>query len=401
MEDATKIKRLHLPGLYMPELEDACVSLGQPAYRAKQIADWFYGKGVQSFDEMRNLPADFRSRAAQKIDLYRSAVEQQFTAADGTMKLLLSLNDGARIETVVIPEADRLTCCVSSQVGCAMACAFCASGRCGFERSLAPGEIVEQALHAGRAAGSRITHVVVMGVGEPLANFRAVVKAVRIINADWALGIAARRITVSSVGFPEAIERLAAEGLQINLAISLHAPNDRIRNKIVPANRKVGIDRLLHAGRHYFAKTGREITFEYVLIAGINDGMAAAEELARRLKDYPCTVNVIPYNPVHELGMQPPTEQGVQEFIGVLHRRGIKATVRRPRGVEISAACGQLRASRIRAARKGSIPAPGPRSQLRASRIRAARKGSIPAPGPRSQLRASRIRAARKESERK
>jgi len=350
MDAAPKTKRLHLPGLYLREIEDACVELGQPAYRAKQMADWFYGKGVQTFDEMRNLPADFRSRAAQKIDLYRATVEQQLTAADGTMKLLLSLNDGAQIETVAIPEAERLTCCVSSQVGCAMACAFCASGRCGFERNLAPGEIVEQVLHAGRAAGSRITHIVVMGVGEPLANFRAMVKAIRVVNADWALGIAARRITVSSVGFPEAIERLAAEGLQINLAISLHAPNDRIRNQIVPANRKVGIDRLLHAGRHYFARTGREITFEYVLIAGINDGAAAAEELARKLKDYPCTVNVIPCNPVHELGMQPPTDQGVQEFIGVLHHRGIKATVRRPRGVEIAAACGQLRAASVRRA---------------------------------------------------
>jgi len=345
MDEAPKTKRLHLPGLYLRELEDACASLGQPAYRAKQMADWFYGKGVRSFDEMRNLPAEFRSRAAEKIDLYRAAVEQKHAAPDGTIKLLLSLHDGARIETVAIPEADRLTCCVSSQVGCAMACALCASGRSGFERNLAPGEIVEQVLHAGQAAGSRITHIVVMGVGEPLANLRAVVKAVRIINADWALGIAARRITVSSVGFPEAIERLSAEGLQINLAISLHAPNDRIRNEIVPANRKVGIDRLLHAGRHYFAKTGREITFEYVLIAGLNDGEAAAEELARRLKDYPCTVNVIPCNPVHEFGMQPPTERGVQEFIGVLHRRKIKATVRRPRGVEIAAACGQLRAA--------------------------------------------------------
>ena len=340
--------RLHLPGLFLNELEDACIAMGEQAYRAQQIADWFYSKGARSFDEMLNLPADFRRQAGQKIDLYRSTAEQQLTAPDGTMKLLLKLADGARIETVIIPEADRLTCCVSSQVGCAMGCAFCASGMCGFERNLAPGEIVEEVLHGAHAAGGRVTHVVVMGVGEPMANYKALLKALRIVNAEWALGIAARRITVSTVGFPAAIERLAHEGLQINLAISLHAPNDRIRNEIVPANRKIGIDRLLHAARHYFAKTGREITFEYALIAGLNDGLAAAEELARRLKGYPCTVNVIACNPVHELGFEAPTEEAVQEFVDVLHRRGIRATIRRPRGVEIAAACGQLRATTVR-----------------------------------------------------
>ena len=364
--EPTPQNRLHLPGLLLNELEEACVALGQPAYRAQQIADWFYNKRAQSFDAMRNLPADFRRQLAEKIDLYRASVEQRLDAPDGTVKLLLKLADGARVETVLIPEADRLTCCVSSQVGCAMGCACCASGMCGFERNLAAGEIVEEVLYAGDAAnapsqadaslsaaapssvhGRRVTHIVVMGVGEPMANYKAVIKALRIINAEWALGVAARRITVSTVGFPAAIERLAHEGLQINLAISLHAPNDRIRNEIVPANRKIGIDKLLHAARHYFAKTGREITFEYALIAGLNDGVAAAEELARRLKGFPCTVNVIPYNPVHELGFEAPTDEAVQEFIDVLHRRGIRATIRRPRGVEISAACGQLRATKI------------------------------------------------------
>lgn len=347
-KEGDKQKHLHLPGMFISELEGAFDEMGQPKFRAKQMMDWYYAKGVQTFDAMKNLPAELRARAAERIDLYRSSVDEQLTAADGTMKLLLKLKDDARIETVIIPEPERLTCCISSQVGCAMGCVFCASGMCGLERSLSPGEIVEEVMQAGRAAGRRVTHVVVMGVGEPLANYKAVVKALKILNADWSLNIAARRITVSTVGFPEAIEQLAAEGLQLNLAISLHAPNDLIRNQIVPSNRRIGMDRLLHAGRHYFAKTGREITLEYALIAGMNDGVAAAEELARRLKDYPCTVNVIPYNPVHELGMAAPTEKGVQEFVDVLHHRGIRATVRRPRGVEISAACGQLRASKAK-----------------------------------------------------
>jgi len=182
-----------------------------------------------------------------------------------------------------------------------------------------------------------------MGIGEPLANYKQVVRAVKILNAPWTLNIAARRITVSTVGLPAAIEKLAREGLQINLAVSLHAPNDRIRNQIVPVNRKVGIDRILHAARHYFAKTGREITIEYALIAGMNDGLAAAEELARRLKDFPCTVNLIPLNPVPELGLEPAGRESVEEFVATLRRRSIKVTVRRPRGVDIHAACGQLR----------------------------------------------------------
>ena len=339
-----KEKRLHLPGMMLDEIEDACVAIGQPAFRARQIADWLYDKQVQSFDEMRNLPKDFRSSGAGKFDLYRSEIKETLTASDGTTKLLLELADGKRIETVLIPGAERLTCCVSSQVGCSMGCVFCASGLCGFERNLGAGEIVEQVLHAARAADRRITHIVVMGIGEPLANYKQVVKAIKILNAPWAVNIAARRITLSTVGIPAAIERLAGEGLQINLAISLHASNDRMRNQIVPYNRKVGIDRILHAARHYFAKTGREITIEYALIAGMNDGVAAAEELARRLKDYPCTVNLIPYNPVPELGLEPATDAGVREFVSVLRRRGINVTVRRPRGVDIQAACGQLRA---------------------------------------------------------
>ena len=346
-----KDRKLHLPGLMLSEIENACVAMNQPAFRARQMADWLYAKGIASFDEMLNLPRDFRTAAAHTFDLLLAAVEQRLEAPDGTVKLLLRQPDGARIETVIIPEPERLTCCISSQVGCGMGCVLCASGMCGIERNLAPGEIVEELLHARKAAAARITHVVVMGIGEPLANYQAVMKALRIINAEWAFNIAARRITVSTVGLPAAIERLADEDMQINLAISLHAPNDLIRNQIVPANRRIGMDRVLHAGRHYFVKTGREITIEYALIAGMNDGPAAAEELARRLKDYPCSVNVIPCNPVPELGLQPPPESEVGEFVDILRRRGIRATVRRPRGVEIAAGCGQLRSSGLSAGR--------------------------------------------------
>jgi len=343
-----KEERLHLPGMTLDEIEDACVALGRPAFRGRQIAGWLYNKLVADFSGMRNLPADFRAQAARRMDVRRAEVEETHKAADDTTRLLLRLHDGKHIETVLIPDGKRLTCCISSQVGCSMGCIFCASGLAGLERNLGAGEIVEQVLHAARAAEGRITHIVVMGIGEPLANYRAVVRAIRILNAPWGLNIAARRITLSTVGIPAAIERLANEDLQINLAISLHAPNDRIRNQIVPANRTTGIDRILHAARHYYAKTGREITIEYALIAGMNDGAAAAEELTRRLRDFPCTVNVIPFNPVAELGLRPPAQQDVREFVDVLRRRGINATLRRRRGVEIEAACGQLRASRNR-----------------------------------------------------
>ncbi|NQT20771.1 MAG: 23S rRNA (adenine(2503)-C(2))-methyltransferase RlmN [Planctomycetes bacterium] len=339
--------RLHVPGMMLDEIEDACVAMGARAFRGRQMVDWLYGKLAAGLDEMLNLSKDFRARAAGRFDLYRSQVEETLTASDKTTKLLLKLLDGKRIETVLIPAPERLTCCISTQVGCAMGCILCASGLCGFERNLAAGEIVEQVLHAARAAGSRITHIVVMGIGEPLANYKEVLMAIKILNAPWAFNIAARRITVSTVGIPAAIERLAGEGLQINLAISLHASNDLMRNQIVPVNRKFGMDKILHAARHYFAKTGREITFEYALIAGMNDGVAAAEELARRLKNYPCTVNLIPFNPVPELGLEPATEQGVDEFMAVLRRRGVNVTVRKARGVDIHAACGQLRARNV------------------------------------------------------
>lgn len=330
--------------MMLDEIEDACVAMGEQAFRGRQVVDWIYDKLAPGLDEMLNLPKDFRARAAGRFDLYRSQVEKTLTASDETKKLLLRLADANRIETVLIPAAERLTCCISTQVGCAMGCILCASGLCGFERNLAAGEIVEQVLHAARAASRRITHIVVMGIGEPLANYEQVLRAIRIFNAPWAFNIAARRMTVSTVGIPAAIERLAGEGLQVNLAISLHASNDRMRNQIVPSNRKFGMDKILHAARHYFAKTSREITFEYALIAGMNDGVAAAEELARRLKDYPCTVNLIPFNPMPELGLEPSTGRDVEEFMTVLRRRGINVTLRRARGVDIHAACGQLRA---------------------------------------------------------
>jgi len=338
---------LHVPGLTIEELTDAVVALGEPVFRAKQILDWLYRKLVCDFTEMRNLPKTFLAEAATKLEICRASVEDVFVSQDDTRKLLLRLHDGARIETVIIPENERLTCCISSQVGCGMGCVLCASGMFGLERNLTAGEIVEQVLHAAKQAGRQPTHIVVMGIGEPLANYDAVLRAIKILNADWAFNIAARRITVSTVGIPDAIERLAGEQLQVNLAISLHAPNDMTRNQIVPANRRFGIDKILHAGRHYFTKTGREITIEYALVAGMNDGIAAAEELARRLKGYPCTVNLIACNPVPELGVKPPPYAGVKQFLDVLHKRGIRATIRKPRGVEVGAGCGQLRAERV------------------------------------------------------
>ena len=316
-----------------------------PGYRAGQILEWVYRKGAERFDDMTNLPKGLRAQLAGTVSLYESAIVRETPSADGTRKLLLRWGDGATTECVLLPDGDRRTACVSTQVGCPVGCAFCASGLDGLERNLSAGQIVEQAMLLNRLCRDEggLTNVVFMGLGEPLANYEATVRAVRTINADWGMNIGARRITVSTVGLPGPMRRLADEGLQITLALSLHAPDDELRRRLVPWARKITIDELVGAAAYYFEKTGREITIEYVLLAGVNDGPDPARRLADVSRRMRSNVNLIGYNPVEGLPYERPTNEASQRFLAVLRDGGVNAHLRRSRGQDIDGACGQLR----------------------------------------------------------
>lgn len=343
----------HLPGLLLEELRSWLVGAGQERYRADQIAEWIFTKHADSFDQMTNLPQELRAWLSEHGSIYRATVTRQSVSHDGARKLLLTLPDGAEIETVWIPDGDRHTACLSSQVGCPVGCRFCASGLGGLERNLTAGEIVEQALrirqlvHTSIAAAvtpRTLTNVVLMGIGEPLANYREVIQAIRIINAPWGLGIGARKITLSTVGLPEQIRRLAEEGLQLNLALSLHAPDDGLRQELVPWG-KASIAELLDACDYYFQRTGREITLEYVLLADVNDSLSHARDLAQVARRLRCNVNLLRYNLVPGLPFERPSAAATHEFQHRLRHLGVNAHVRKSRGRDVDAACGQLRRS--------------------------------------------------------
>ncbi len=324
---------------------------GEPAFRAGQILDWLFRKRVDSFDAMTNLGAGLRAALADdfRVNSLQSLTQQG--SIDTTTKLLFRLHDGRYIETVVIPaspalygeKSDRRTLCVSSQVGCAYDCRFCASGLAGFTRNLDAGEIVGQILEAERIGGERINNLVFMGMGEPLANFRNLTKAIRIINAEWGVGIGARHLTISTSGLAPQIEKLAEEPLQIRLAISLHGASDEVRETIMPVNRKYPIDRLFEALQVWRSKKNQKITFEYILIEGVNDGLDQAALLAKRARSVRAKVNLIPYNTVEGLPWKRPTPRVQEAFLGLLKSQGVQATLRREKGHDIAAACGQLR----------------------------------------------------------
>ncbi|MBU6391872.1 MAG: 23S rRNA (adenine(2503)-C(2))-methyltransferase RlmN, partial [Planctomycetes bacterium] len=324
-------------------------SIGEPSYRAKQILSWVYDKGATTFDEMSNLPKNFRKQLEEKYQVFQTKVDTITPTADGTEKFLVHLPDENVIECVLLRKGKRITVCVSTQVGCTMACRFCASGLLGLERNLTVGEIVEQALHVKNHLPSdeRLTNIVFMGIGEPLANYDNVVKAIRIMNAEWGLGIGARHITISTVGIIDGMHRLAQEGIQINLAISLHAPNDITRSKIIPSNKKVGIKNIIAAAKEYFEVTRRDISFEYILIDGINASKQDAENLAKLLKGIQCNINILPLNPVEEFDLKPPSQETIEMFCKTLEKHGIIVTVRKKKGDNINSACGQLRLQRI------------------------------------------------------
>ncbi len=319
-------------------------AMGCPEYRARQVRQWVWEKRVTDFDGMTNLPADLRERLAEEMTVLSGEVLREFRSRDGTRKLLIGFPDGATSECVLIPARKRATACVSSQVGCPIGCRFCASGAEGFERDLTAGEIVEQVFHLERIGRRRITNVVFMGAGEPLANYEQTLAAVRALIDPDRGALSARHVTVSTVGIPGAIRRLAGEDLPITLAISLHAPHDALRREVLgPEAARHPIASILSAARTFYAARKREITLEYVLIAGLNDSNVCADALAKLTESLRCNVNLIGYNAAGAPGFEAPPEARIEAFAERLQRRGVNVHRRRSRGQDADAACGQLR----------------------------------------------------------
>jgi 23S rRNA (adenine2503-C2)-methyltransferase len=338
-------------GLYdltLSELEARVVELDYPAYRARQIWGWAYRQLVPDYAAMRNIPAALREALAAAAPVPLLSPVRTLTADDGeTIKSLYRTADGELLETVLMLYPDRATVCVSCQVGCAVGCAFCATGLMGLARNLSAGEMVAQVVGAAREARARgrdLKNIVMMGMGEPLQNYAETMKFIQIVHDPAGLDIGARRITVSTSGIVPRIDALAAEPLQLNLAVSLHAPNDELRSRLVPINRRYPIATLLAAVERYTERTGRRVSFEYALMRGINDSDATAHELAALLRGRLCHVNIIPLNPVDVLPYERPDAAGIERFAGILRAAGIPTTVRYSRGLDIDAACGQLRA---------------------------------------------------------
>lgn len=355
-KDATTPRDRGLFDLTPDTLRSVVESWGEPRFRVRQIMEWVYRRGAGRYDEMTNLSKPLRSHLEESLPIFRSQVLRKQDSRDGTTKLLLQWPDAATSECVLIPGADRRTACISTQVGCPIGCLFCASGLSGLQRQLSAGEIVEQAMHVRKLCGeaNRLTNVVFMGLGEPLANYDATIQAVRTINAEWGMGIGARKITVSTVGLPDQMRKLADNGLQITLALSLHAPTDELRHQLIPWSRRVTIDELVSAGAYYFKRTGREITLEYILLGGVNDEPSHARKLATIARKIRSNVNLIAYNPVEGLPYARPEDAAVARFDSILAERGINVHVRRSRGLDIDAACGQLRRTELDRSAAGS-----------------------------------------------
>jgi 23S rRNA (adenine2503-C2)-methyltransferase len=339
------VSRLNLLDLEPAELVRLVEAWGEPAYRGRQLADWIYRKGIREFDAMSNLPVGLRGRLADQAEVRGPTLTRRLRSCDGSDKLVLGLPDGLEVQAVLMPDGDRLTLCVSSQVGCGFGCAFCLTGTMGLVRNLTTAEIVGQVLAARSTlgAGVRLTHVVFMGMGEPLANYGPTVKALRILVAPDGLGFSPRRITVSTVGLVQGLERLAREDLRVNLAVSLHAPTDELRGRLMPVNRGWGLEDLLQACRRFPLPVRQRMTFEYTVLDGVNDAPAHARELARRLQGLRCKVNLIPFNGWAGSTFRRPPVERIAAFQRLLLDAGLTATVRWSKGEDIGAACGQLR----------------------------------------------------------
>ena len=335
-----------LSGMNLEELESLMSEFKATKFRAKQVHNWIYSKSVSSIDEMTNLSKDFREQLKEKAVVTNAKIKVKQVSKDGTIKYLVEYPDGECVETVLMRFDNRanLTACVSSQVGCAVNCSFCATGKGGFKRNLTSEEIIEQVLTIQRDTGLKVTNIVFMGQGEPLLNLDNVLKALEIFNNDFQIG--ARRITISTSGIIPGINKLAELDLQSTLAISLHAPNHELRRKIMPIENKYPIDEVKKALANYISKTGRRVTVEYILIHGFNDTTKVAKELAYFLKDLKCNINLIPYNSVKENDYKKPSNSDIMKFKYLLEHSGKKVTVRLERGADIDAACGQLRGKR-------------------------------------------------------
>ncbi|MFH1189300.1 MAG: 23S rRNA (adenine(2503)-C(2))-methyltransferase RlmN [Candidatus Omnitrophota bacterium] len=343
------MNKTDIKNLSKAELGSALEALGAEAYRAGQIFRWLYARGVRSFDEMTDLPDEFRRRLKDRFHITHPAMLDSVRSADdGTTKYLLKLEDASAIETVFLPEKDRATVCLSTQVGCKFACSFCASAPFGFVRNLKASEILDEVLFVkSKNPESAVTNLVFMGIGEPFDNYDNVMKAVRLFNDPDAFNIGARKMTISTCGIIPGIKKLEKEGLQVELSVSLHSADDKVRSKLVPVNKKYPVKELIAACEEYIGNTGRVITFEYILIKGANASAEDAMKLVKLLKGMKCKVNTISYNKIRIKGYTEPPQPEVKSFLKVLRDNGINAIHRRSRGEDIDAGCGQLRISRM------------------------------------------------------
>jgi 23S rRNA (adenine2503-C2)-methyltransferase len=334
---------MNLKNLTLPEMNTLFAQMGQPAFRAKQVYGWLH-RGVTSYDEMTNLPKDLRQRLAGEYPICApSVVRKQESQRDGTIKYLWKLSDGNCVETVLMRYHYGNTVCISTEVGCAMGCKFCASTLGGLVRRLEPFEMLDQVLFTQVDSGLPISHIVLMGIGEPLDNFDNVMRFLELVNSENGMNISMRHISLSTCGLVPKIDELAKRKLQLTLSVSLHAPNDEVRNTIMPVNKAYPSEELLAACRRYYEATSRRISFEYAMINGVNDTDECAKELLRRLKGLPAHFNLIPLNHVEESPLKPSTKGQVARFQKILEDGGVTATVRRTLGGDIDASCGQLR----------------------------------------------------------
>jgi len=345
------------------ELRQTVLKWGWPAYRADQVLKWVYDKGVTDVRQMTDLPRAAQEILAGKIDISSGQILANQRSSDGTVKMLLGWQDGTTAETVMIPEGSRRTVCVSTQCGCPVGCRFCASGLNGLTANLSAGQIGAQVFAVNLALmpeGRRVSHVVFMGMGEPLANYANTMKAVRNLHDAAVFGISARRITISTVGIPARMRELAGEALPVNLALSLHAPTDELRRELIPWAQYFPISELIDALRFYFERTGREVTLEYILLGGVNDRPQHARLLAVLCRQVRCNVNLILYNEVAGLPFARPSKSDAAKFQKVLREEGVNVHVRRSRGADIDAACGQLRR---RSAQTGTVAGAAQRAE--------------------------------------
>ena len=327
------------------ELDVFFSGIGEPSYRAKQVFAWLH-RGVTSFEEMTDISKALRSKLSEFAEISGLGIVRRLDSSiDGTIKYLYRLRDGETIETVLMSYSYGNTVCISTQVGCRMSCGFCASGIAGLRRNLSPGEMLDEILTARRDSGREISHCVLMGIGEPLDNYDSVIKFLTLLSHKGGLNMSLRHVSLSTCGLVDKIRDLMQLKLQLTLSVSLHAPNDAIRSKLMPVNKKWGVDELLATCREYTEATGRRISFEYALIDGVNDSEASARELAAKLKGMLCHVNLIPANAVKEKEFRKSTDINVKRFYNILSGYGLNVTVRRTLGADINASCGQLRRS--------------------------------------------------------